>query len=108
MKFINSVTTDATCLKAAHTRFCNYFLIKKYSKTYATYFLSFLIAPAYKPVNISMPDQLFQRCGSMLRSNFENETKSDVRFSALHNADTAVVYDVEKTLHHVVSMLFQH
>ena len=57
MKFINSVTTDTSCLKVAHTRFCNYFLIKKYSKTCATYFLSFLIAVAYKPVNMSMPDQ---------------------------------------------------
>ena len=52
MKFINSVTTNATCLKVAHTRFCNYSLIKKYSKTSATYFLSFLIAAAYNPVNI--------------------------------------------------------
>ena len=50
--FINSVTTNAACLKVAHTRFCNYSLIKKYSKTYATYFLSFLIAAAYKSVNI--------------------------------------------------------
>ena len=57
MKFINSVTTNATCLKVAHTRFCNYSLIKKYSKTYATYFLSFLIAAAYKSVNIWTPDQ---------------------------------------------------
>ena len=52
MKFINSATTNATCLKVAHTRFCSYSLIKKYFKTYATYFLSFLIAAAYKPVNI--------------------------------------------------------
>ena len=57
MKFTNSVTTDATCLKVTHTRFCNYFLIRKYSKTYATYFLSYWIGFAYKPFNISMPDQ---------------------------------------------------
>ena len=50
---------------------------------------------------------LFHYCGSTLRSNVENETKSDVGFSTLDNVDTAVVYDVETTLHHVVSMLFQ-
>ena len=107
MKFINSVTTDASCLKVAHTHFCNYFLIKKYSKTCATYFLSFLIAVAYKPVNMSTPDQmLFQHFGSTLRSNVENETKSDVGFSTLYNVDTVAVYDVETTWHHVVSVLF--
>ena len=57
IKFTKSVTTDATCLKVVHTRFCNYFLIKKHSKTYPTYFVSFLIGVAYKQVKISMPDQ---------------------------------------------------
>ena len=63
IKFTKSVTTDATCLKVVHTRFCNYFLIKKYSKTYPTYFVSFLIGVAYKHVNISMLDQ---RCFNIL------------------------------------------
>ena len=40
-----------------HTSFCNYFLIKKHSKTYPTCFVSFLIGVAYKQVNISLPNQ---------------------------------------------------
>ena len=72
MKFTNSVTTDATCLKVSHIRFRNYFLIKKYSKTYATYSLSFLIGVAYKPVNISTPDQC---CFSIVDQRWDSTLK---------------------------------
>ena len=71
-KIYQKLTTDATCLKVVHTCFCNYFLIKKYSKTYPTYFVSFLIGVGYKHVNISMLDQccfniLDQRWGPRLK-----------------------------------------
>ena len=44
---------------------------------------------------------LFQRCGSTLKWRWfdvENETKSNVGFSTLHNVDTTSVSDVETTL----------
>ena len=43
----------------------------------------------------------FQRCGSTLKqrwSDVENETKSDVGFSTLHNVDITSGPDVETTL----------
>ena len=36
---------------------------------------------------------LFQRCGS--KWNVENETKSDVGFSTMHNVDTKSVPEIE-------------
>ena len=46
---------------------------------------------------------LFQRCRLTLKgwSDVENETKSVVRFSILHNVNTRSVPDVETTLHDV-------
>ena len=44
---------------------------------------------------------LFQHCGSTLKSRWsedENDRKSDVGFSTLHNVDTTWMYDVETTL----------
>ena len=40
-------------------------------------------------------------------SNVENETKSDVGLSTLHNVDTASVPDVETTLQNVEATLIQ-
>ena len=48
----------------------------------------------------------FQSCGSTLKwhwSDVENETKSDIGFSTLHNVDTMSVHDVETTLKHKVT-----
>ena len=58
--------------------------------------------------NVGSP--LFQRCGSTLKqrqSDVENETKSDVGFSTLHNVNTKSVSEVKSTLHNVNTTVFQ-
>ena len=51
MKFSNGVTTYTTSLNVAHTRFCNYCLIKKHSKAYSTCFLEALTWLFYKYIS---------------------------------------------------------
>ena len=55
----------------------------------------------YPSQHFNVGSTLFQRCGSTLKwrwFDIENETKSDVGFSTLHNVDTTSVSDVETTL----------
>ena len=50
--------------------------------------------------HFNVGSMLFQRCGSTLKwrwSDVENETKSDIGFSTLHNVDTTSVPDVQTT-----------
>ena len=61
------------------------------------------------PASISISDQ---RCCNVVDIEItlfevENETKSDVGFSALHNVDTTL-HNVETILHNVGTTLLQH
>ena len=69
----------------------------------------FLYMPQHSQ-HFNVGSMLFQRCGSTLKwrwSDVENETKSDVGFSTLHNFDTTSVPGVKQRRSNVGTTLIQ-